>query len=125
MARMSMQAGRAGDIDAAIGRNIRRIRKARGWSQEALAASIGLTFQQVQKYERGVNRVSCAKLLEICEAMGIEPLDILPGIDRSNGGAEWVEQAQTLYYRSPSLLSHLERLKDHQLNALLGVAMAF
>ena len=52
-------------IDVAVGARIRARRKAIGLSQSALANAIGLTFQQVQKYERGSNRVSASMLVHI------------------------------------------------------------
>jgi transcriptional regulator with XRE-family HTH domain len=52
-------------IDLHVGGRIRMRRKVLGVSQERLAEALGLTFQQVQKYERGANRVSASKLYEI------------------------------------------------------------
>ena len=52
-------------VDACVGLAVRELRKARGRSQAELARAIGLTFQQVQKYERGANRISASKLVEI------------------------------------------------------------
>lgn len=55
-------------IDIHVGRRVRSRRKQLGLSQERLAEALGLTFQQVQKYERGANRVSASKLYGIaCE----------------------------------------------------------
>ena len=48
----------ADPIDIAVGARIRLLRKVRGLSQQALAEAAGVTFQQIQKYERGANRVS-------------------------------------------------------------------
>ncbi|MFN3859035.1 MAG: helix-turn-helix domain-containing protein [Caulobacter sp.] len=61
-------------IDVHVGRRIRQRRKAMSVTQERLADELGLTFQQVQKYERGANRVSASKLYEIATALetGIE-----------------------------------------------------
>ena len=56
-------------VDRHVGLHIRMRRKALGISQEKLAESLGLTFQQVQKYERGANRVSASKLWEIARAL--------------------------------------------------------
>jgi len=55
----------AHDVDVWVGARIRVRRKLLGISQAQLADAIGLTFQQVQKYERGSNRVSSSKLYEI------------------------------------------------------------
>ena len=56
-------------IDRHVGLRIRLRRKELGISQEKLAESIGLTFQQVQKYERAANRVSASKLWEMAQAL--------------------------------------------------------
>ncbi len=56
-------------IDRHVGLRIRMRRKEVGFSQERLAAAIGLTFQQVQKYERAANRVSASKLWEMARAL--------------------------------------------------------
>ena len=56
-------------IDRHVGLRIRMRRKELGISQEKLAESIGLTFQQVQKYERAANRVSASKLWEMSRAL--------------------------------------------------------
>jgi transcriptional regulator with XRE-family HTH domain len=56
-------------VDRHVGLRIRLRRKELGISQEKLADSIGLTFQQVQKYERAANRVSASKLWEVARAL--------------------------------------------------------
>jgi transcriptional regulator with XRE-family HTH domain len=56
-------------VDIHVGARIRERRKQLQMSQEKLADALGLTFQQVQKYERGSNRVSCSKLWEISKAL--------------------------------------------------------
>lgn len=57
--------GRATEIDVIVGKRVREIRQAQGISQEKLGEAIGITFQQVQKYERGTNRISAGKLFEM------------------------------------------------------------
>ena len=52
-------------VDLHVGARVRMRRKLLGVSQEKLADALGLTFQQVQKYERGTNRISASKLFEI------------------------------------------------------------
>ncbi len=61
---------RAGAEDVEIGRKIRALRLERGLSQAGLADGIGLTFQQVQKYEKGKNRVSAGRLQQIADILG-------------------------------------------------------
>jgi transcriptional regulator with XRE-family HTH domain len=61
---------RASLNDAEIGRRIRALRLERGLSQSALAGRLGLSFQQLQKYEKGVNRVSAGRLVAIADFLG-------------------------------------------------------
>lgn len=56
-------------VDLHVGGRIRMRRRILGVSQEKLADALGLTFQQVQKYERGANRVSASKLYEIARTL--------------------------------------------------------
>ncbi len=56
-------------VDFRVGARVRRARLALEMSQEQLADKLGLTFQQVQKYEKGKNRISCSRLVEISAAL--------------------------------------------------------
>jgi len=58
-------------VDQHVGRRIRMRRMMIGLSQEKLGAALGLTFQQVQKYEKGSNRVGASRLLEIAGVLGV------------------------------------------------------
>src|SRR6188768_2616137 len=60
---------RPNPVDLHVGGRVRMRRTLLGVSQEQLADSLGLTFQQVQKYERGANRVSASKLYESARAL--------------------------------------------------------
>lgn len=66
---IAMEQGGPNPIDLHVGSRIRLRRKVLGVSQESLAADLGLTFQQIQKYERGTNRVSASKLYEIARSL--------------------------------------------------------
>jgi transcriptional regulator with XRE-family HTH domain len=68
-------------LDVALGLRIRQRRRSLGVSQSALADSIGLTFQQVQKYERGSNRVSFSRLVEIAHALQCQAIDLIGDLD--------------------------------------------
>ena len=59
------------EIDACVGRRIRARRLELEMSQEQLATLLGITFQQVQKYEKGINRVSASRLWDISRTMGV------------------------------------------------------
>jgi transcriptional regulator with XRE-family HTH domain len=67
-----MSVKRPDPVDIEVGHRIRIERLARGLSQTALANQLGVTFQQVQKYEKGVNRVGAGRLTKIAAVLGIE-----------------------------------------------------
>lgn len=56
-------------VDTLVGGRVRLLRKSRGVSQSALAEAIGVTFQQVQKYERAANRISISMLSRMAQAL--------------------------------------------------------
>ena len=76
-------------VDSHVGLRIRMRRKEMGVSQERLAESLGITFQQVQKYERGANRVSASKLWEIATALRTPVSYFYDGLsDRESAAAQ-------------------------------------
>lgn len=58
-------------IDVEVGKRIRAQRRQLGMSQSALAEKLGLTFQQVQKYEKGVNRVGASRLQHVADCLSV------------------------------------------------------
>ncbi len=72
--------------DIAIGARIKSIRLQRGISQEALGDGLGLTFQQVQKYEKGTNRIGGSRIVQIAKVLKV-PIPALFGVD--NDGKEF------------------------------------
>jgi transcriptional regulator with XRE-family HTH domain len=71
-------------LDVALGLRIRQRRKSLGLSQSALAEVVGLTFQQIQKYERGANRVSFSRLVEMARAMDCRAIDLIGDLDEAS-----------------------------------------
>ena len=74
-------------VDTALGRRIRERRTTMGISQTKLAEAIGITFQQVQKYERGANRVSASALFEIAAALKTSPAKLFDGLGRKSASS--------------------------------------
>jgi len=58
-------------VDIHVGSRVRLRRTLLGMTQEHLGASVGLTFQQIQKYERGANRIGSSRLLQFGEILGV------------------------------------------------------
>lgn len=63
-------------VDVRVGERIREIRKSREMSQSDLAKQIGVRFQQVQKYENALNRISASRLYMTAEALDVEIGDL-------------------------------------------------
>ncbi|MBS0469962.1 MAG: helix-turn-helix transcriptional regulator [Proteobacteria bacterium] len=71
---MTVPKKQANPIDAQVGNRVRLRRMLIGMSQERLGELLGLTFQQVQKYEKGVNRIGAGRLFEVSRILGV-PID--------------------------------------------------
>ena len=72
--------------DLVIGRNIRALRLRRGVTQVALAAQLGVSFQQVQKYENGMNRVGAGRLAQIAAALDMPVTALFLGVAEAWSG---------------------------------------
>ncbi len=72
-------------IDAIVGKNIRLHRTHRGMSQDELGKAVGVSFQQIQKYENGRNRVGASRLLEIARHLHVSVDSFFAGAHAANG----------------------------------------
>ncbi len=80
---------RPNPIDIHVGSRVRLQRMLLSMSQEKLGEQLGLTFQQVQKYEKGINRIGASRLFELSRVLGVPVqffYDEAPGV-AANGGA--------------------------------------
>lgn len=102
-------------IDREIGRRILEARLSADQSQSDLGRAIGLTFQQVQKYEKGTNRVSVSRLISIADALGV-PLGVL--IPDPNA----IPRAGPANDRYAAALKLLERLDGEEQSLVLDFA---
>jgi transcriptional regulator with XRE-family HTH domain len=75
---------RPSPVDVAVGRNVRIWRMARGLSQAQLANRLGVTFQQVQKYEVGANRIGTGRLVRLAAILGIPIAALFDGADAAD-----------------------------------------
>jgi transcriptional regulator with XRE-family HTH domain len=70
-------------IDQHLADQIRSRRRAKEMSQDHLGQQLGVSFQQIQKYEKGINRLSAARLYEICQVFGVPIASMFEDIPRS------------------------------------------
>lgn len=68
-------------IDVNLGRRMRAERIRLGLTQSAVGAAVGVSFQQIQKYERGASRISTATLLRFARSLDVAVTDLLPAAD--------------------------------------------
>ena len=71
----------ATEVDRFVGAQLRALRKTAGWSQTELAKQVGVTFQQIQKYERGANRIGASRLWQLCQVLCVQPGRFFDGVE--------------------------------------------
>ena len=77
----------ANEIDVHVGLRMRRRREALGVSQGRLGRHLGLTFSQIQKYEKGTNRIGAGRLYQIAGFLGVTPGHFFEGLDGDDEAA--------------------------------------
>ena len=108
--------------DRLVGRNIRIQRMAKRLSQTELAEKLGVTFQQVQKYERGRNRIGAGRLVRIAATLDVPLLALFEGIDGANEPDGASPQALLAHPQHLSLVQAFSRVEDKGTRrALLGL----
>lgn len=73
-------------VDIYVGGRLRLKRTLAGLSQERLGDSVGLTFQQIQKYEKGANRISASRMFQFARVLDVAPAWFFEGIEHELGG---------------------------------------
>jgi transcriptional regulator with XRE-family HTH domain len=76
-------------VDIAVGKNIRTLRLAAGITQENLAKAVGISYQQLQKYETGSNRIVAGRIVDLAFAMGCHPADFFMNMSDEAPGQVW------------------------------------
>jgi len=110
-------------MDIALGAAVRIRRRSLGISQEALAEQCGVSFQQIQKYENGANRISFSRLVQIARALRCRVVDLLDVLDTPESGIPGDLDILSRM-RTPGameLLSAFERLSPETRSSLLGL----
>jgi len=71
----------ATEVDAYVGSQLKSLRKSTRLSQTDLAKKVGVTFQQIQKYERGTNRIGASRLWDFCKVLDVAPGHFFDGVE--------------------------------------------
>jgi transcriptional regulator with XRE-family HTH domain len=89
-------------IDIEVGRRLKQLRKMKGYSQASLARAVGITFQQIQKYENAKNRLSVSRLTAIAHVLQVpfstfvDPDACVPGVN-IDGSAPLLKEWQNIH----------------------------
>ena len=111
-------------VDVHVGARIRMRRRFLGLNQSHLADALGLTFQQVQKYERGTNRVSASKLYDIARALHVSVSFFFEGLpdQTESGETDTIGQALHAFLTTPEgleLADVFPRIQDARMRRQL------
>ena len=110
-------------IDVEVGRRIRVYRQRAKLSQTQLGDELGLTFQQVQKYEKGANRIAPGRLEVIARVCGVPVSAFMPSLDNHKGTSGQLPFAELQINRAQDLLTAFGKIKSDKVRAAL-VALA-
>jgi transcriptional regulator with XRE-family HTH domain len=115
--------------DVHIGRKVRERRVALGWSQSDLAERLGISFQQVQKYESGANRISGSRIWDIANVLQSPVSTFFEGLDGhsvSDESTAVAEEERTFDRQTLELARAVNRIDDEQVKTqLIRLVKAF
>lgn len=118
------------EVDVFVGQRLRELRMLAGLSQSDVASALGLTFQQLQKYERGFNRVSSSRLFKLGQFFRVPVSVFFEGLENRQAAAEGgempaaggggEEQENTLQSREALMLArYFQSIRDPQIRAAI------
>lgn len=116
-------------VDRHVGARLRRARQARGLTQPALGTRVGVSFQQIQKYENGSSRIGASRLWACAVALGVGPEWFFLGLSAAQGtsripGENAGESEPVPDYPFMDWAYEFDALPDHVVTALLTLARA-
>ncbi|MEM8813260.1 MAG: helix-turn-helix transcriptional regulator [Pseudomonadota bacterium] len=109
----------ANEIDIHVGQRLRLARVLRGLSQDELGKKVGVTFQQIQKYERGANRVSAGRLVALAKALELEILFFFQDLEDADTTAQRTLSASGLTDEDFDIMDALTKIGNPKLKRTL------
>ena len=116
---MTTARGRQSPFDIALGNRLRQLRLAAGMSQTKLGNALGVSFQQVQKYENGTNAIASSHIAKLCKALCITP-DQLFAVNNAES-----RQIAELSNYAIRMSQRLDRLSTEQKRAITALLTSF
>ena len=100
-------------VDIHVGQQLKQIRVTSGMSQEALAKQVGITFQQIQKYEKGANRIGSSRLYEFANILSVDISEFFDGYNGSGSNMLHENSGVALSdVETQNLLNQFSKIKD-------------
>ncbi len=100
-------------MDVYVGARLKEARVIGGLSQDKLGGAVGLTFQQIQKYERGLNRISAVRLYEFAKILDLEITYFYDGIEiATESSSSQRANTESLKAESETLLKAYSKIED-------------
>lgn len=96
-------------VDIHVGQRLKQLRILRGMTQTDVADGLSISFQQVQKYELGRNRISASKLFELAHILKVAPSYFFDGLEAGHAAPQVLDEEAT------KIASMLTRIKDDRL----------
>lgn len=96
-------------VDVHVGQRLKQLRILRGMTQTDVADGLNISFQQVQKYELGRNRISASKLYELSHILKVPPSYFFDGLESASPSPQLLDEEAT------KIASMLTRIKDDRL----------
>jgi transcriptional regulator with XRE-family HTH domain len=96
-------------VDTHVGQRLKQLRILRGMTQTDVADGLNISFQQVQKYELGRNRISASKLFELSHILKVAPSYFFDGLQAADSAPQLLDEEAT------KIASMLTRIKDDRL----------
>ena len=113
----------ANHIDRHIGSRVRLRRKVLNKSQYSLSHDLGISFQQLQKYESGGNRISASRLYEISKILGVSPYFFFEGLNGIEIDADMPKDLQTI--KAVHVMNKIQnqKVKDKIINLIMELGI--
>lgn len=108
----------AADVDAIVGERIRRRRILTGLTQDQLGDALGVSYQQIQKYETGANRVSAGRLYLLSQKLDVSPSWFFDGLDTAPETADDEEMLSSSRL-AIECVRNLSRIKDEKVRSAI------
>lgn len=108
-------------VDVTVGNRVREMRIRKGLSQQALGERVGVSFQQIQKYERGTNRMGSSRLVQIADVLDVPVSSFFDGLGRSETAE--VGEEGPLNVKASKVARDWQRIGDERLQTKVAEMM--